>query len=187
MSNDATRLVTGVVRASYVNVFKPRETRNDDGSTKKQYSIALLIPKGDTQTMKALKAAAEAAKEKKWGGKPPSGLKMPWHDGDGDKPNGGEYGPECKGHWVVNANANVENPPKVVDRQVRPILDPAGFKSGDYCHVSLNLFGYDNKRKGVGVGLGNIQLVRSGEPLGSQRAPEDDFQVKAEEEGSEFD
>jgi hypothetical protein len=46
---------------------------------------------------------SETGKNKLKGIKNP---KLPIHDGDGDKTNGGEYGPECKGHWVVNASSN---------------------------------------------------------------------------------
>jgi hypothetical protein len=176
-----TRVTTGVCRASYVNVFKPREVKGDDGATRMEYSMALLIPKEDTETMARIKQAAINARTKKFGDKPPSGLAMPWHDGDGSKPNGGDYGPECKGHWVINVKANDKNPPTVVDQRVQRVLDPTAFVSGDYCRVSLNAFGYTNKRKGVSFGLGNIQVVRKGEPLGSQRDPAQDFEAIATE------
>ena len=46
--------------------------------------------------------------------------------------------------------------------------------------MALNAYAYSNKRKGVAVGLGNIQVVRKGEPLGNKRAAEDDFEAFAD-------
>lgn len=181
---DNTRCTTGIVRASYVNVFKPREAKNDDGTVRQEYSMAILVPKTDTATMDRIKAAAGAARTKKFGDKPPAGLATPWHDGDGPKPNGGDYGPECKGHWVINVKASATNPPQVVDARVQPVLDPTAFVSGDYCRVSLNAYGYANRRKGVALGLGNVQVVRKGEPLGSQRDPASEFEAIAGAEAS---
>ena len=165
-----TRVVTGEVRASYVNVFKPRM---NDLSGKDEYSMTLLIPKSDKKTIADLKAAGAAAKEVKWGGKVPKGVKFPIHDGDGEKPNGGDYGEECADHWVLNVRSNYK--PGVVDANVQPIMDQSEFQSGDYCRVSLNAFAYDNKRKGVGFGLNNIQVLRKGDPLGGHSDASSDF------------
>ena len=55
----ATKVVTGKVRFSYVNVFTPQQ-RNADEDPK--YSVTLLIPKSDEDTVeKILKAMNEAA------------------------------------------------------------------------------------------------------------------------------
>lgn len=171
MNAQPTKVVTGRARGSYVNVFAPRM---NDLSGKEEYSMTLLIPKTDTDTLAKLKAAAKAAIAEKFGDKPPAGLQSPIHDGDGAKPNGGEYGEECHGHWVVNVKSTRK--PGVVDANVQPVLDAAEFQSGDYCRVSLNAYAYDNKRKGVAFGLQNVQVLAKGEPLGGggSRA-EDDF------------
>jgi hypothetical protein len=165
-----TKVVTGEIRASYVSVFEPRL---NDLSGKEEYSLVALIPKKDKETITDLKAAMEAAKEKKFGNKIPSGLQSPIHDGDGSKPNGGEYTEECHGHWVLNVKSNYQ--PGVVDTKVRPVMDQGEFQSGDYCRVSLNAYAYDNKRKGVSFGLNNVQVLRKGDPLGGHSAATDDF------------
>lgn len=170
-----TYCVTGVVRGSFVKVFQP--TVNEE-TGKGEYSMTLLILKTDTETLAKIKAACKAAIDKHFNGKPPEGLNVPWHDGDGPKPQGGMYGEECKGHWVINTKTTQQ--PTVVDAQVQRILDPTAFVSGDYCRVALNAYAYSNKRKGVAVGLGNIQVVRKGEPLGNKRAAEDDFEAFAD-------
>ena len=74
-------------RISFANIW---EARSINGSEEK-YSVSLLIPKDDKATLakikKAIEAAKEAAKEKKWGGKIPPNLKLPMHDGDIDRPD----------------------------------------------------------------------------------------------------
>jgi len=58
MSN--TRVVTKKVRFSYVHVFEP--TAMNEGDTKK-YSAAILIPKKDKATIKAIQEAIQSALE----------------------------------------------------------------------------------------------------------------------------
>lgn len=165
-----TKVVTGKVRGSYVHVFQPRL---NELSGKEEFSMTLLIPKSDKDTVGQLKTAVEDAIRRKWGDKRPPGLQMPIHDGDGEKPNGGPYGEECVDHWVLNVKSNRK--PGVVDANVRPVIDPTAFVSGDYCRVSLNAYAYDNKRKGVGFGLNNVQVLERGDPLGGGSSPESDF------------
>lgn len=175
-----TYVVTGKVRASYVNVFKPRL---NELSGNEEYGFTMLVPKDDTATISKLNAAMKAAIEAKWGNKPPAGLQRPIHDGDGAKPNGGEYGEECRGHWVVNVKSR--DRPNVVDEGTNPIIDPSEFVSGDYCRCSLNAFGYDNKRKGVSFGLNNIQRLARGESLTGRRRAEDEFEPVVADTGTD--
>lgn len=166
-----TKVVTGKVRASYVNVFSPRL---NELNGKEEFSMSVLIPKEDKETSTKLKAAMEAAIAAKWPNKPPAGLQKPVHDGDGEKPNGGEYGEECRGHWVLNVKSNKR--PGIIDASMNDVLDPNEFQSGDFCRVSLGAYAYDNMRRGVSFGLNNIQVLAKGDPLGGTRTrPQDDF------------
>ena len=102
----STKVITGKVRFSYVNVFEP-QVPQDGGDPK--YSITLLIPKSDTATVNKLRAAIAEARDvfcKRNGAQAlPANPVTPLHDGDGVKPNSGEpYGPECKGMWVLSAS-----------------------------------------------------------------------------------
>lgn len=54
-----TQITTGKVRFSYVSVFRPKLMR--DGTTEK-YSVTLLIPKRDKQTLRKIEGAIEAAR-----------------------------------------------------------------------------------------------------------------------------
>ena len=94
----STQITTGKVRFSYCNLFAPRAAQ--EGATPK-YSVTLLIPKSDKATLQKIKAAMDEAKSKfianNSGKKLPTNLKNTLHDGDGERPNGGEFGEECKG------------------------------------------------------------------------------------------
>lgn len=172
MTAATTYVKTGVVRASFVNVFRPRTKKGQNGRPDTlEYSMTILVPKSDTATMDRIRAAAKAAAMAKWDGKPPAGIQMPWHDGDAPKPKGGDYGPECKNHWVINVRSTLKGEPRkpeVVDRLGVPVVDPSQFSSGDYCLVSMNAFGYSNESKGVSFGLNNIQVVAKGVALAAE-------------------
>lgn len=172
----ATKVVTGEVRGSYLNLWEPRA--GQEGGTPK-YSMTLLIPKSDTATLSKLKAAQEAAIAAKWPNKRPAKVDLTLHDGDGTKPSTGEPFPaECKGHMVMSVSS--KNQPGVVDQRVQPILDRTAFVSGDYFRVSINAYGYEvNGKRGVSFGLNNVQFLRKGDPLGSVARAEDDFQPVA--------
>jgi hypothetical protein len=166
----STRVVTGVVRCSYVYVHEPKKNIE---TGKDEYAMAILVPKTDRETIAKLRAARDAAAAAKWGSKLPAGLQSPIHDGDGAKPNGGDYGEECKGHYVINVKSSQR--PGLVDAALNPVLNREDFQSGDYARVSLNAYAYDKKRLGVAFGLNNIQVVRKGDSLTGRARAEDDF------------
>ena len=167
---NSTKVVTGVVRLSYANVW---EAASINGS-KPKFSVSLIIPKSDTKTIDAINAAVENAIKDgaaKFGGKiPPRGsLKLPLRDGDLERED-----EAYKDSYFVNANSTTA--PQIVDRAVQPILDRAEVYSGCYARVSINFYAFNtNGNKGVACGLGNIQKVRDGEPLGGKSSAADDF------------
>lgn len=170
-----TFVKTGKCRFSYVNIFQPR--KSEDGGEAK-YSLCLLIPKSDKKTYKAIQDALAAASEKgkaKFGSAWPNKPKSPLHDGDGEKSNGDEYGPECKGHWVLNASSKTK--PDIVDIDREDILDSTEVYSGCYGRVTLNFYPFVvPSNKGIACGLGNVQKLADGEALGGGRTKaSDDF------------
>lgn len=182
MTNQAqpTRVVTGEVRFSYVNLLKPRASQQGG---EEKYSVTILIPKSDFATKQRIDAAIEAAKQlgksKSWNGVIPPMVAIPLHDGDGVKPSDGmPFGEECKGHWVLSASTKVDQPPKIVDINANPIIDPTEVYSGMYGRIAINFGPYSNAgKKGVGCYIStNVQKTRDGEPLGSSApAAADDF------------
>lgn len=167
----STKVVTGKVRFSYVNIFKARSFEGGD----EKYSISLIIDKEDKATLEKInRAVQEAIKEgisSKWNGKKPANLKLPLRDGDTDR----EDSPEYEGKYFLNANSNQK--PGIVDRELMEIIDPEEVYSGCYGRASINFFPFNsNGNKGVGVGLNNIQKLSDGDHLGAERASaEDDF------------
>jgi hypothetical protein len=169
----ATKVVTGKVRFSYVNIFKSRSFQQGQDA---KFSICLLIPKEDKATIKKIRAAIEEAVQEgigsKWGGKKPANLKLPLRDGDDER---ADEAPEYEGMFFLNANSTQK--PGIVDRDLNEILDPDEVYSGCWGRASINFFPYNsNGNKGVGVGLNNIQKLKDDERLGGARASaEDDF------------
>ena len=173
--NIPTKVITGRdTRFSYVNVFEPKSI---NGSTPK-YSVSLIIPKADTETVNKIKAAIRAAykdgeSKLKGTGKsipPLESLKTPLRDGDIDRPDDEAYA----GCWFVNANAT--QAPGVVDAQRMRITDPAAVYSGCYGRASISFYAYNSSgNRGIACGLNNLQKLRDGEPLGGRSSAESDF------------
>lgn len=165
-----TNIVLQNVRLSYVHILKPyaRDPKSDP-----KYQATILVPKSDTNAKAMIDQAIEAAKRNglanKWQGAMPQRVPTPIHDGDGLTQNGAEFGPECKGHWVFTASSAADKPADVVDANVQPILRATDVYSGMYANISINFFAYNHQgKKGIGCGLGPVQKVRDGEPLGGQ-------------------
>ena len=170
----ATKIVTGKVRFSYVTLAQPKAS--EEGAEPK-YSLVLLIPKSDTATIKKINAAiteaADAFRTRNGAQSLPANPMSPLHDGDGQKPNGGDYGPECKGCYVMNASSKIK--PLMLDSFKNEVADPHEMYSGCYGRVSINFYGYNNRRKGIGCGLLGVQKLHDGDPLGGVMATADDF------------
>ena len=163
-------------RISFANIW---EAKSINGSDPK-YSVSCVIPKSDKKTLakiqKAVEAAKEEAKGKKWGGKIPPNLKLPLRDGDIERPDDENYA-NC-----MFLNANSTDKPGIVDRQVTPILDPMQVYSGCYCNVSLSVYGFSsNGNRGVACGLGNIQWLKDGERLSGKADAASDFEAVADD------
>lgn len=169
--NSKTKVITGVnTRLSYFHGWEPVSINGG----KERYSVSVLIPKSDAETIKAIEMAVDAAIEEgiaKFGGKKPNkaAIKLPLRDGDIERDD-----EAYKGHYFVNANSTTA--PQIVDKSVKPILDRDEVYSGCYGRVSLNFYAFNsNGNKGVACGLGNIQKIKDGEPLGNRSSASDDF------------
>jgi hypothetical protein len=168
--NQATKVVTGKVRFSYLHVWEPAAV--EEGSQKK-YSVSLIIPKSDTDTVARIKNAIQSALEAgkaKFGGKIPPSLKLPLRDGDIERADDDAY----LNSWFLNANSSKQ--PGIVDQNVQPILRQDELYSGCYGRASINFFAFNtNGNKGIACGLNNIQKLSDGELLGGRTTAEFDF------------
>lgn len=165
-----TKVVTGTVRLSYANVWEPKSINGG----KEKYSVSLIIAKSDTKTLKAINTAIDAAITEgisKFGGKKPNkaSLKLPLRDGDVERDDDA-----YKDSYFVNANSITA--PQIVDKHVQPILDRSEVYSGVYARVSITFYAFNsNGNRGIACGLGNIQKISDGEPLGGKTTAADDF------------
>jgi hypothetical protein len=170
-----SKVITGKVRMSYVNVFET----NDKG----KYSVCLLIPKGDKETLAKLKAAIEEVKTDPkaattWGGKWLASFKSPLRDGDTERDL--EKNPEYKGHYFINCNSGQK--PDVVDTALNPIMDKSEVYSGCFGRASVNFYPFSvDGNKGIAAGLNNVQKLADGERLGGGSRASDDFTVVEED------
>lgn len=176
----ATKVITGKVRASFVHIFEPQSINGSDP----KYSVSLIIPKSDTETIGKIKAAIEEAKQNgvpKWGGKIPPNLKLPLRDGDVDRPEDEAYADS----YFINATS--QEKPGVVDRRRVPITDPLTIYSGCYIRASVNFYPFNaNGNRGIAAGLSNIQFWCDGEPLNGRVKAEDEFDALDAEDDEDF-
>ena len=171
-----TTITTGEVRISYEHLTKPYAVNGKEDEAK--YSCTLLIPKSDTATKQRIDAAIQKAildgVSSKWGGARPAQPPIPIWDGDGLRQNGEKFGPECAGCWVMTASSKQRQ--EIVDSSLNPIIDATEIYSGMYARVCVNFFPYNsNGKRGIGAGLGPVQKLRDGDPLGGKLTAADVF------------
>lgn len=173
--NADKRVLTPEFRVSFPSVFKPYSYEGQPA----KFVITMLFNKKVDIT--ALKKAAFAAATEKFGPKEkwPKNLMLPFSDGD-EKSDLDGY----PGNIIVKASS--KNRPGVVDSKKQPITEEDGtFFAGCYARATLSAFSWSKMGKnGVSFGLQNIQKIRDGEPFGSRRSADADFD---EIEDSNFD
>ena len=167
----STKVITGKVRFSYAHVFEPSAINEGDD---KKYSVSILIPKKDLETLAKIKKAVEAAKQEgkgKWNGKIPPVLKLPLRDGDAERPDDEAY------EGMMFLNASSKNKPGIVDENTDPVMSKDDFYSGCFGRASVNFYAFNvSGNKGIAVGLNNLQKLQDGDRLsGGGSSAADDF------------
>lgn len=175
----STKIKTGKVRASYVFVYQPRLNKMSDKEIY-EYSMSIIFPKTNP-LVKKIEDAVELERKARWGTVTPKGFKKPLRDGDLEYPGVPEY----EGMYYMSLKSRTK--PGLVDRNLQAIIDPTEFVSGDYCRITMNVYSYDKGvNRGVTAGLGNIQFLEKGEPLGNMTSAESDFD-EWKEDGNDTD
>lgn len=172
----STKITTGKCRFSYAYLFEPQEPINGQGDPK--YNLTLLIPKSDTVTLGKIKEAIAEAREKYCARNGANALpQKPNHtlkDGDGQRDNGDDFGPECKGCYVLRVGSKLK--PVIVDSFKNEITNPEEVYSGCYGRACIEFFGYNTAgQKGVTAKLLSVQKLHDGERLGGTVGSADDF------------
>ena len=178
-----SKVITGKnTRWSYVTVWEPKAI---NGGTPK-YSISLIIPKDDKETIDKVNAAILAAYKEgeaklKGNGRsvpPLTAIKNPLRDGDIERPDDPAY---ANAYFI---NANSATPPGIVDANRQEIFDHSEVYSGVYGRASITFYAFNsNGNRGIACGLNNLQKLRDGEPLGGKASAASDF---ATDEDSDF-
>lgn len=93
------------------------------------------------------------------------------------------------GTLFIKASSNNRRPGAVGPDTKTPIDDPEALYAGCYVRLNVGAYAFDNKMKGVGIGLNSIMFVRDGDRLdGSSSDASDDFgEVAAEGTGEDSD
>lgn len=174
---DKTKVITGKkTRWSYVNVWEPKAING--GQPK--YSVSLIIPKTDKETVAKIKAAIEAAYKDgeaklRGSGKTVPALKViktPLRDGDLERPDDEAYA----GCYFVNANSNTR--PGIINADKEEIIEHSEVYSGVYGRACINFYAYNaNGNKGIACNLRNLMKIEDGEPLGGKVSAQVDFDM----------
>lgn len=176
-------------RVSYPNIFEPKLNQL---SKKLEFSMVALFKKG--QDIKSLEEKVLEALKEKWGegkitktgnqyqytnAKSTFNIRLPFRDQgdrikDGNLPGGHEAG-------AIYLNLKSNKKPGLVDQTLQDIIDPNMFYAGCYARAALTPFAYDQAgNKGVSFGLGAVQKVKEGEPLGNKIDPHTAFEPIAD-------
>lgn len=181
---DPTRITVGSrefpVRFSYAWFHEPKidEKKIDKktGKPEEMYTGMIMVPKADKAAKAMIEAAVRAAADTKIPNKSiPSMWSLPLRDGDEEWEEKGEH---MKGHWFFNCKSkrkpDVAGTERDMDNKLVR-LSKDEFKSGDYGRVTVNFYYFENETKGIAVGLGNVQKLKDGEPLGNSSSADTDF------------
>ncbi|MFI3175660.1 MAG: DUF2815 family protein [Bacillota bacterium] len=177
---DGTKVITGVVRFSYVHIWEPSSINGGE----EKYSVSLLIDKGDTDTLEAIDQAIKQAIENgksKLGGKI-NNLKLPLRDGDAEREDDLVY------ENMMFINASSKTKPSVVNKKLVPITNSEELYSGCYGRASVNFYIFNNNgNRGVACGINHIMKTADGDFLGGRSKAEDDFAGFADLDTTDFE
>ena len=128
------------LRCDWPHVCKPKEWKNEDGTSKRTYSIAILLPKTKVKIKELIDAQIVATWQAAGGGKPPSD-KLFIRDGD-------ELGePNYEGHWRINASETRRPSVRGPKKEVLGESDQDMFYGGCYVSALIRPW-YGNFKKG---------------------------------------
>ncbi len=168
------KFTTGMCKLCYVNVFTPKA----DLSGKERYSACVLISKDDKKTLAHYdeiirKMTADEEVVRRMGGKKAlKNAKLPLHDGDTEK----EDDPNFRNCYYLNAKANPDYPPLVLDRDREEIVDKNEIYSGVYAQAVLSFYPYNQSgNQGIGVSLLGIRKLKDGKPISGNSVSAGDF------------
>lgn len=182
---DALKVIVKGAILSYPHLAAPQ--KGEDGKADKFSAAFILLP--DNPSIAAVEAALAAAAQAKWPGKweamKRSG-KLHWilRGGDDSIEKGYPEGSlffnartEKRPGFVYSHAEPGSNPPRpalVADADIGQVFYP-----GAVVNVSVGAYAYDRPdKKGVSLGLNNIQFVRDGDRLDNRVAADKEFDAE---------
>ena len=159
MGEKSTFTSINAVRIAYANVWEAVHNKNNG---KDEYSVLLLIPKTDSETLLQIKEAieecyAESLDVLRGNNKTnPSldSIHTPLRDGDAEKPDNDMF----KGMMFINASSKFA--PKIFDVNKEDITDRNQVYSGCWCRFRIRLFAYNQAGpKGISCSLQALQKI----------------------------
>lgn len=178
------RFLTPPFRLSFPNLF---EAKAMNAQSKPKFGCsAVWTPSGFSDADKKLWSAITAAmneESKRAFGKLVKELPSNYKKGlrRGDEKEGMEgYGP-----GTVFANLTTKMRPGVVDKDGTTAIGPEEGNAdliypGCYCRATVTVYSYNNKGKGIALGLMNVQKIKDGERLDSRTDASEDFQEQVD-------
>lgn len=165
--------LTGPVRLSWTKQLF--EARKDDGGSDK-YGCAILFPLGVdlTALAQAVQQTAAVTFPANMGpqGFNWAGLKTPFHD-QAEKMS--QYSGYMGGAIFFNTSSKFK--PVIVDARMNPIVEESRVYPGVWALAAVNPYGFNNKTKGVGLGLQSLMIIADDDNVGKGAAanPSQDF------------
>lgn len=182
------KVMTPKFRVSFPHLFEPQSY--EGGPAK--YGLTMLFPKN--VDLKDLKRAAHNAAVEAWGEnkeKWPKNRRMPFRDGDRDKPDMKGY----PGNIFVTATSKEQ--PGLVDKDRNAIIQESEFYAGCFARATLIAFVYgaqggkkSKMRPGVSFALQNVQKLGDGKKFSGRKEAEEEFdsvEDQSEDVGSDDD
>ena len=177
-----------MVRFSFPVLFEPKAS--ELSPDQKKFSVQILIPKSSTAVVETVRAAIKQAiaygirkgKFNEAATKNPE-FKMCLRDGDQAAEEDSEGKKDyLKGHWFFNASSGEQNPPAVVDRFCKPIINRDDFYPGCWGFADVTFGAFQHGKKGVAAWLNSVMKKEDGERLDGRVAPEDAYADLADKE-----
>ncbi len=173
-------ILSGPVRLTFPNLFKPSDRKKDDGSDGK-YGASLLFPSGANLQVLSDEwyRVAHEKFPSNWNGNQPVGLHSPFHDQVEKTVGTKVYSGYTPGCIYLNVSSNFR--PQVVDGGMNPIADEARVYPGVWAIVAMNSYDYRPQKgkagkTGVGFGIQSVMLIADDTRLGGGGSdPKADF------------
>lgn len=179
------KVITPVFRGSFLNVFQPRAMENEDGTkNKEKFGLTAIwepskFTDKDKERWKAMAEVINLACIAKFK-KPYADFRELSNFKKAVRKGEEKMGMEGFGPGTLFASLTTQVMPGIVDVDGKTVISVANGNShlvypGAFFRATVNAYGYDNKGKGVALGLMNLQRIGDGPRLDNRTSAAEDF------------